>query len=85
VRRGVAIILAGVAVAGAVYFGGLRLAQGSGYCAPGKGFITGLGPRGGCPLRRWKHYRRRATWQTPVAIVIAAVGFGAAAVVARDT
>jgi hypothetical protein len=80
VRAGVAIVLAGLALAGAVYLGSLRLAEGHGYCT---GISTGFGLRGGCATDDWKHVRRRAGWQIPAAIVIAAVGLGAAVVVAR--
>lgn len=79
-------MLAGIALAGAVYLSSLRLqgVRGAGYCTPGV-LTTGIGPRGGCPLAKWKHSHtdRRAVWQIPVAIVIAAVGFGAALAVAR--
>jgi hypothetical protein len=86
-RHTLAIVLAGIALAGAFYFGSLKLAQASGshYCT---GVSLGFGPRGGCSVQDWKyrpgvHYR--ATWQLPAAIVTAAVGFGAAVAVARRT
>ncbi len=71
-RQGVAIVVAGVAIAGAVYFGSLKLdPHGPAHCAARIVLVT-------CPSYDIRRTSKRATWQIPVAIVIAAVGLGAA-------
>lgn len=80
-------------MAGAVYFASLKLKQGH-YLCGGKGtgaFSLNLGKvpcynsagniESNAPLEYAHH---RAVWQIPVAIVIAALGFGAAVTVARS-
>ena len=77
-RQGLAIVLAGIALAGAVYVGSVKLkAHGHFHCdtAGGSSVICIPGTGHWTPAR--------ATWQLPVAIVIAAVGIGVAVVVAR--
>jgi hypothetical protein len=74
VRRGLAIVIAAVAVA--VYLGSAKLnAHGDFHCSA---LILTFCPRNDV---RWTP--TRATWQIPAAIVVAVVGLGAAVVVAR--
>ena len=69
-------MLAGVAIAGAVYFASLKLdPHGHIDCTPNYS--------GGCVPGTFGWKPKRATWQIPIAIVIAAVGIGAAVAVAR--
>lgn len=83
VRNGLAIITAGVALAGAAYLGSLNLNK------HGHFHCLGFG-NGGAALARscanggigsW--VAERAAWQIPVAIVIASLGLGAAVALAR--
>jgi len=77
-RQGLAIVIAGVAIAGAVYLGSAKLdAHGESHCSA---LILTF-----CPRKDLRWTPTRATWQIPVAIVIAAVGTGAAVVVARGS
>ena len=90
-RLALAIVVAGVAVANAVYFGSLKLnSQGHYHCVGSfstgsrSGYIPTCRPTANTILLYvWTPKRARAVWQLPLAIVIAAVGFGAAVMVAR--
>ena len=91
-RLALAIVVAGVAVVGAVYFGSLKLnSQRHYHCVGGNSTGFGSGYIRTChrtantdPIYVWTSTPKRAVWQIPVAIVIAAVGFGAAVVIARS-
>ncbi len=80
VRYALAIILAGVTVAGAVFLATVHLKMhGHYHCVP----FSGL--PGYCDPSRSFWVVGRFVWQIPVAIVIGAVGLGGAVAVARRT
>ena len=83
-RHGLAIVLAGIALAGAVYLGSLHLNKHGHYqCNAVNGSGYGSGGVTMCDARTSYWTPDRAVWQIPLAIVIAALGLGAAAAVAR--
>ena len=81
-RQALAIVLAGVALAGAVYLGSLNLHKhGHFHCL---GYGNGYGSLARACAKGYGHWVAvRAVWQIPAAIVIASIGFGAAVAVAR--
>jgi hypothetical protein len=79
VRRAFAIVVAGIALCGAAFLASADLTMHGHYHCDTQG-----APIGGCNPQGSYWVADRATWQIPVAIVIAAVGLGAAVLLARD-
>ncbi|HLX33313.1 MAG TPA: hypothetical protein VKR79_11195 [Gaiellaceae bacterium] len=77
-RRAVAIVTVGVALAGSVYLASLNLNP-HGRFLGCKGVITGFGSTCGSRPAVWE--ANRAVWQIPVAIVIMALGLATAVVI----
>ena len=81
VRNALAIILAGVALGGAVFLGTVHLkTHGHYHCVSNPSFDPGY-----CVASSSYWVAGRAVWQLPAAIVIAVVGLGGAAALARRT
>jgi hypothetical protein len=73
VRLALAIVVAGIALGGAAFLASADLTMHGHYHCDTQG-----APIGECNLQGSYWIADRAAWQTPVAIVIAAVGLGAA-------
>lgn len=82
-RRALAIVVAGLAIAGAVYLAHLNL-NAHGYFACGRDVGSPYPISGICAPSTSHWVAERASWQKPVAILIAVLGVGAAIVVARS-
>ena len=79
VRRALAIAVAGIALIGATFLATANLTlHGHYHCDP-----RGAPPGFKCNLYRSYWVADRAAWQIPVAIMIGAVGLGAAILLAR--
>jgi hypothetical protein len=79
VRGALAIVVAGVALFGATFLATADLTLHGHYHCDAQGAQPGYQ----CNLQRSYWVADRAVWQIPVAIVIAAVGLGAAILLAR--
>jgi hypothetical protein len=79
VRQALAIVVAGIAVFGATFLATANLTLHGHYHCDAQGALPGSQ----CNLSRSYWVADRAAWQIPVAIVIAAVGLGAAILLAR--
>jgi hypothetical protein len=79
VRQALAILVAGIALFGATFLATAHLTLHGHYHCDAQGALSGYQ----CNLNRSYWVADRAAWQIPVAIVIAAVGLGAAILLAR--
>jgi hypothetical protein len=79
VRRALAILLAGIALGAAAFLANADLTMHGHYHCDTRG-----APTGECNLQGSYWVADRAVWQIPVAIVIAAVGLGAAILLVRS-
>jgi hypothetical protein len=80
VRRALAIVVAGIAFSGAVFLAIAELTLHGHYHCDTQGAPPGYQ----CNLQSSYWVADRAAWQIPVAIVLAAIGLGAAILIARD-
>lgn len=76
-RYGIAVLVAGLAVGGAVYLGSLHLG------APGPYRCFSTGGVVPCYVNGSSRVVDRAGWQIPVAVLIAILGIGTGALIAR--